>query len=451
MIDGARSKWCHLLLVNAIVGILDFQSFNLAARRKFNQQQILCDCINSEIGEVYSDSFSSEIPVHAVLDQHWLDVGSLRQFLEQNAPYKSKEKYLGILDILLSHKAIEALNFDMERCINVAITKILSNTNRKVGRRPVPRSFSTPRLVAARVITVVAPATAATSRRPPPRSDAPKRSAAKAVRRATKYRRSVSSVHASPRPHNSAATATGTALQSRELYDSDDSRCDPHQRDEEREFEQQQQQRALELECDDDDDDDDDDVGDDDEQQHGQDHEDGTKKQYSFDRESVFGADGCDGDGELDGPDAQPWELLDSLPEAGAGAGGASSRPGDGVGIGSEVDGRTKSNGSASSFPAQRLHRSPCHSSLYFLNSGGRGAFSRGCVDSHDGGSFSLVVPQDTCLVLLPFPDSELTHTLRTNPFPIDGEGCSSSGGYSAGTSVRHNMRRGMGSSGVFF
>lgn len=140
VIDGARSKWCHLLLVNAIIGILDFESFNLAARRKFNQQQILCECIKEELEyNGVRDVINNCEAVEGVFGADWADMKSLRKFLEQNSPYKSKEKYLGILDILLSHKAILATGTDITKSINFAMRKILAPGNRKSGRRqPVP-------------------------------------------------------------------------------------------------------------------------------------------------------------------------------------------------------------------------------------------------------------------------------------------------------------------------
>lgn len=73
--------------------------------------------------------------VDGVYDQDWSDMKSLRNFLEQNAPYKSKEKYLGILNILLGHSALLSTSNDIKKCINAAIAKILAPGNRKPGRR----------------------------------------------------------------------------------------------------------------------------------------------------------------------------------------------------------------------------------------------------------------------------------------------------------------------------
>ena len=120
------------------MGILDFESFNLAARRKFNQQKILCDCIKEELEDngIYEDKDDGTYgDIHVGVDNTWKDMKSLRTYLENNAPYKSKEKYHGILDILLSHKVIQSIGFDIVKTIDAAIAKMLSPANRKGLRR----------------------------------------------------------------------------------------------------------------------------------------------------------------------------------------------------------------------------------------------------------------------------------------------------------------------------
>ena len=159
VIDGARSRWCHLLLVNSIVGILDFDSFNLAARRKFNQQQVLCECIKAELqDEGIEDDDKEYNYIEGEFDRNWVDMKSLKVFLEQNAPYKSKDKYLGILDILLNHKVIISLGSDITKAINSAMRKILAPSNRKPGRRQViPLPIKSKRVQSLQLAQPVAP------------------------------------------------------------------------------------------------------------------------------------------------------------------------------------------------------------------------------------------------------------------------------------------------------
>lgn len=167
MIDGARSKWCHLLLLNAIVGILDFESFNLAARRKFNQQQVLYECLKAELEEKgieESKEDGSAATITATLDACWHDMKAVRNFLEKSAPYKSKDKYWGIMDHLLGHKAIQTRGGDIAKCINAAIAKILAPTNRKSKRREAhtaPVVIRSKRVLAALAETATKPPAAA--------------------------------------------------------------------------------------------------------------------------------------------------------------------------------------------------------------------------------------------------------------------------------------------------
>eukprot|EP00601_Ochromonadales_sp_CCMP2298_P004971 CAMPEP_0173191146 /NCGR_PEP_ID=MMETSP1141-20130122/12728_1 /TAXON_ID=483371 /ORGANISM="non described non described, Strain CCMP2298" /LENGTH=271 /DNA_ID=CAMNT_0014115313 /DNA_START=163 /DNA_END=975 /DNA_ORIENTATION=- len=142
VIDGARSKWCHLLLVNAIVGILDFESFNLASRRKFNQQKVLCECILQEIDSLDPDADKSQ--VFAVVDSTWSDLSALRTFLDSNAPYKSKDKYFFIMNVLLSHQVLAELNFNLEEAVNVAVRKILEPDAKSAKKHQFSSGCSVP-------------------------------------------------------------------------------------------------------------------------------------------------------------------------------------------------------------------------------------------------------------------------------------------------------------------
>jgi hypothetical protein len=124
-------------LFNAIVGILDSTDFNLAARRKFNQQQILCECINAEVFAQYPDNYppQQEAVIIVRVDAMWSDLSLLAEYLEANAPYKSKDKYKSILGILSNHTVLDNLDYDMDRAINMAVAKITSSANPRGGRK----------------------------------------------------------------------------------------------------------------------------------------------------------------------------------------------------------------------------------------------------------------------------------------------------------------------------
>ncbi|KAJ1432950.1 hypothetical protein B484DRAFT_429692 [Ochromonadaceae sp. CCMP2298] len=143
VIDGARSKWCHLLLVNAIIGILDCDSFNLSTRRKFNQQKVLCECILEIRSTTLVETDEEEVYV-AVDEGVWSTIPYLRDFLDSNAPYKSKDKYSFITNMLLAHKVLADLDFNLVEAVNAAVRKILQNecTIVQPARSSIPRRRS---------------------------------------------------------------------------------------------------------------------------------------------------------------------------------------------------------------------------------------------------------------------------------------------------------------------
>ena len=53
MVDGARSKWCFPLLLDAILFLLENDRFDLSYRRTFNQSRILQECILREVKQYY--------------------------------------------------------------------------------------------------------------------------------------------------------------------------------------------------------------------------------------------------------------------------------------------------------------------------------------------------------------------------------------------------------------
>ncbi len=369
VIDGARSKWCHLLLVNAIIGILDFESFNLAARRKFNQQQVLCECIKEELEyNGIRDVNNSFDTIEGVFGADWADMKSLRKFLEQNSPYKSKEKYLGILDILLSHKVILATGTDVTKSINCAMRKILAPGNRKSGRRQPAPIVKSKRVLSQQLVLPTPPP-------PPPTTST---SSAALVRKrgrvqSVKYEdkdsddevpvvKKVKRKHPGRRvpvkletpqknmalpklssaPVHKAAKSTALSVYRKPSH-SHSHRHTSQQPDEDEE----------------DDHDLDDDVG----------H---RRRTYSFDGDAVF-IDHEDGE-EID-PNAQPWELLDPMPSR---------------------------DSSPTNF--RRLNGPPLGGSGGYLSA---------------GSALSLRTPE-ACKLLVPFPEYAPSALLHLSPFPLE-------------------------------
>jgi hypothetical protein len=130
------------------VGVLDFSNLNLASRRKFNQQKVLCECILQEMqemqemqeiyatgGEVGGADAGADVCIPVCIDKiqvcalvggAWSDLHSLRAFLESHAPYKSKHKYCLIMNLLLSHTCLSDFHFNLQEAVPVAVRKILT-------------------------------------------------------------------------------------------------------------------------------------------------------------------------------------------------------------------------------------------------------------------------------------------------------------------------------------
>eukprot|EP01040_Poterioochromonas_malhamensis_P004590 gene4591-4921_t len=58
VVDGARSRWCLPLILDAILTILENDRFDLSHRRSFNQGRVLRDCILREVQEHYPSIYS---------------------------------------------------------------------------------------------------------------------------------------------------------------------------------------------------------------------------------------------------------------------------------------------------------------------------------------------------------------------------------------------------------
>lgn len=60
VVDGARSKWCVLLILDAVIYLLNHHGFDLARRRTFNQHRVLFESIWDSIVESVQTSVQSD-------------------------------------------------------------------------------------------------------------------------------------------------------------------------------------------------------------------------------------------------------------------------------------------------------------------------------------------------------------------------------------------------------
>lgn len=163
MVDGARLKWCNLLLLDAIVSILDTDLFSASTRRAFNQQKVLHDAILREIKQTNAKTENSPgvdgsqlpdiatkqegvqfifnrgevIPEHVVLriealNGPWTDLYHLKQAMVDTPTTKSRAKYLQIVDLLMNHSALELYQFNLQDCLNAIVRKVIKGYNNSV-------------------------------------------------------------------------------------------------------------------------------------------------------------------------------------------------------------------------------------------------------------------------------------------------------------------------------
>jgi hypothetical protein len=164
MVDGAKGKWCTLLLIDAIIYILKHDKFNCHSRRAFNQHLVLYECILEELkaidleayNEITKDKF--KVPLKKRRDrkvktptpqvvisnekfekfsqlalqelQHpWNSLESLRQSMEDGPLSKAKNKFAIVLGLLTSHECLKTFDFDLNTIIQLVITKCLFALN----------------------------------------------------------------------------------------------------------------------------------------------------------------------------------------------------------------------------------------------------------------------------------------------------------------------------------
>lgn len=169
VVDGARSKWCSPLLLDALITFLNIDGFDLSHRRAFNQHKVLHECIYAEVQatrpEVVDLLASRKIPLRcnksmqdvdqdgliqqqpynqwfpflqgveeveelSLLVMHnvpqpWTDLTALRGAMLSGPASKSHDKHVNIVSWLCGHPALQAYDMDIGRVFKVAVFKAL--------------------------------------------------------------------------------------------------------------------------------------------------------------------------------------------------------------------------------------------------------------------------------------------------------------------------------------
>ncbi len=184
MIDGAKGKWCIVLLLDAIIFLLKNNEFNVSFRRAFNQSVVLYECILHELHRVNSvtydeivllkkeDSFKSQLLSNSEnnfprrdsrmstyshlnvknLEYPWGSMGELSLCLLDGGPQsKAKNKFGVIAEMLCNHECFLSVGSDLTRIVKEIVVKsmFVFNTHRPFSiipsDPPVPNRYRIPR------------------------------------------------------------------------------------------------------------------------------------------------------------------------------------------------------------------------------------------------------------------------------------------------------------------
>jgi hypothetical protein len=135
VVDGAKTRWCHLLLIDGLISLIELREINNSSRRSFNQHQIFLECIVEELelaGPALYNSYkagqaasSGLVVAVSGIEHPWNDVLQLRQLLLSDPTTKSKVKFLGITDSLLGHAVVQNAGSDFNALFLDAVKKAI--------------------------------------------------------------------------------------------------------------------------------------------------------------------------------------------------------------------------------------------------------------------------------------------------------------------------------------
>mmetsp|Transcript_11869 Transcript_11869/g.10743 ORF Transcript_11869/g.10743 Transcript_11869/m.10743 type:complete len:350 (+) Transcript_11869:163-1212(+) len=142
-IDGARLKWCSVLMLDAILFYsLSVRAFKapVTSKRSFNQHKVLIECINEALRKhSKNNDFSSYTQIIISFDENkmWTSFENFFETQVSSPPRKAKEKFEIVLSHLCSLKNNypDLKNYDLDVLIlemvnDVANTSLKSNSKR---------------------------------------------------------------------------------------------------------------------------------------------------------------------------------------------------------------------------------------------------------------------------------------------------------------------------------
>ncbi len=175
VIDGAKGKWCNLLLLDAMIYLLKNDQFVGNSRRHFNQYMVLYECIMEELRTVDFQAYNEiidfknketwalrskfiagyqETPLPSVeerslkysylgvrLTPPWSTMAELRLCLLDGPPSKAKSKFTVMTELLANHEYFQKYNHDLRQVIETVLVKsiLLFNTHKPLNITVLPK------------------------------------------------------------------------------------------------------------------------------------------------------------------------------------------------------------------------------------------------------------------------------------------------------------------------
>lgn len=162
VVDGAKSRWGNLILLDAVICLLELREINEASRRSFNQQKVLIECIVAELERTDTDQYHQYLardenaPVEYEIalegmSSHWSDAERLQLQILSDPTTKSREKFVSIVDCLFNHPTLANFQLNLPTILRHVMLRVLQQypvcavpTTQEPGTAPAPqdqRSF----------------------------------------------------------------------------------------------------------------------------------------------------------------------------------------------------------------------------------------------------------------------------------------------------------------------
>jgi hypothetical protein len=133
VVDGARSRWSNLLFLDAVFYLLEFNQFQSASRRAYNQQQVLYNCIRNEQQRAHPALYAAHVNRDGKQNEEKIRVAihnlrsavMLKKHLLSDPTAKSRTKFLSILEYLFGHEIVTRNGNDLRITFSKLVEKVV--------------------------------------------------------------------------------------------------------------------------------------------------------------------------------------------------------------------------------------------------------------------------------------------------------------------------------------